>query len=317
MAVGMSLNLIVLAQKPHWIVLITFGFMTLKGLFIYAIARVFGRPAETARNTALSLALGGEFAFVLFSTAINNQLMTSEIASILSASVTLSMVLTPLLFSYNQKYLRKFSEISERPYDNNFPSDVEVIVAGFGRFGQIVTRFLNAEDVVHTILDHDATQVETARKFGNKVYYGDASRHDILEAAGAKKAKYFVLAIDDPVQSLAAAKTVKTHFPNLEIVARVRNRQHAIDLMELGIHSIHRETYMTSLEVAREIMIKRGKNESSVDRAIKNFRIHDEKILQKQLELRHDEHQMRTYTTQATRELERILKEDQDSDPTP
>ncbi len=317
MAVGMSLNLVVLAQKPHLVALLTIAFMLLKGVIIFGLARLFGRGREPARNTALSLALGGEFAFVLFSTAISQKLMDSETASLLNAAVTLSMTITPLLFSLNQKYLRRFSEISERPYNDDFPTDVEVIVAGFGRFGQIVTRFLNAEDVVHTILDHDASQVETARRFGNKVYYGDASRKDILEAAGAKKAKYFVLAIDDPAQSVEAAKVVKQHFPNLEIIARVRNRQHAIDLMELGIKSIHRETYMTSLEVAKEVMIKRGKSDVAIERAIKNFRIHDDKILQKQLELRHDEHQMRSYTTQATKELERILKEDQDSDPTP
>lgn len=210
MAVGMSLDLFVLAQKPHWVLLLTVSFMLVKGIVLLALARLFGRSQETARNTALTLALGGEFAFVLFSSAISLKMMDTESSSLLSAAVTLSMAMTPFLFAFNQKYLRKFSEISERPYDDDFPSDVEVIVAGFGRFGQIVTRFLNAEDVVHTILEHDAAQVETARRFGNKVYYGDASRRDILEAAGAKKAKYLVLAIDDPIQSVAAAKMV-TH----------------------------------------------------------------------------------------------------------
>lgn len=314
MAVGMSLDLVVLAQKPHWILLLTLSFMLLKGIIIFFTARFFGRAKEPARNTALALALGGEFAFVLFSSAIAQGLMDSETSSLLSAAVTLSMALTPFLFSFNQKYLRKFSEISERPYDDQFPADVEVIVAGFGRFGQIVTRFLNVEDVVHTILDHDAAQVETAREFGNKVYYGDASRHDILEAAGAKKAKYFVLAIDDPDQSVAAAKIVRKHFPNLEIIARARNRQHALDLMELGITSVHRETYMTSLDVAKEVMLKRGKAEDAVERALRNFRIHDEKILTKQLELRDNEDQMWSYTRKANRELERILKEDEDSE---
>ncbi len=314
MAVGMSLDLVVLAHKTHWILLLTVVFMLLKGLIVFLIARFFGRGRESARNTALALSLGGEFAFVLFSSAIAQGLMDPETSSLLSAAVTLSMALTPFLFSFNQKYLRKFSEISERPYDDQFPSDVEVIVAGFGRFGQIVTRFLNVEDVVHTILDHDAAQVETAREFGNKVYYGDASRHDILEAAGAKKAKYFVLAIDDPDQSIAAAKIVRKHYPNLEIIARARNRQHALDLMELGITSVHRETYMTSLDVAKEVMLKRGKTEAAVERALRNFRIHDEKILTKQLELRDDKEQMWSYTRNANRELERILREDEASE---
>ncbi len=314
MAVGMSLDLIILAQKPHWIILLTVAFMLLKGIIVFFTARFFGRAKESARNTALGLSLGGEFAFVLFSSATAQGLMDSQTSSLLSAAVTLSMVLTPILFSFNQKFLRRFSEISERPYDDQFPSDVEVIVAGFGRFGQIVTRFLNVEDVVHTILDHDAAQVETAREFGNKVYYGDASRRDILEAAGAKKAKYFVLAIDDPNQSVATAKVVRQHFPHLDIIARVRNRQHALDLLELGITSVHRETYLTSLEVAKEVILKRGKALIAVERAIRNFRTHDEQLLHKQLELRGDEAQLTSYTRTANRELERILKEDKDSE---
>lgn len=314
MAVGMSLDLIVLAQKPQWILLITGIFMLSKGIIIFVLSKIFRRTTESARNVSLTLALGGEFAFVLFSTAISKNLLDSQMASLLSASVTISMAITPLLFAFNEKYLRRFSEFSERPYDDIAPANVEVIVAGFGRFGQIVSRFLNAENVIYTILDHDASQVDTARRFGSKVYYGDASRKDILEAAGAKKAKYFVLAIDDPKQSVEAAKIVKHHFPNLDIIARVRNRQHALDLMELGITSIHRETYMTSLEVAKEVMLKRGKREDSVDLAIHNFRVHDELILKKQLELRHDDNELRSYTTQATKELERILTEDKDSE---
>ena len=310
MAVGMTLNLQVLLNKLHWILLVVFMFMSLKGIILFALGKIFRRDNETARNVALNMALGGEFAFVLFSTAVNQSLMDPETSSLLSASVTLSMVLTPLLFTFNQKYLRRFSEISERPYDEISPSDVEVIVAGFGRFGQIVTRFLNVENVIYTILEHDASQVDTARKFGNKVYFGDASRKDILQAAGAQKAKYFVLAIDDPQQSITAVRVVKEHFPHLNIIARARNRQHALDLMELGVTSIHRETYMTSLEVAKEIMTQRGKNKQAIDRAIKSFILHDENILKKQFELRNDEHMFFSYTSQATRDLEQILKED-------
>jgi monovalent cation:proton antiporter-2 (CPA2) family protein len=314
MAVGMTLDLQVLAQQPHWILLITSVFLLIKALIIFVIAKIFKRNSESARNISFNLALGGEFAFVLFSSAVAQSLMSAEHASILNAAVTISMAMTPFLFTFNQKYLRRFSEFSERPYDEISPSNVEVIVAGFGRFGQIVSRFLNAEDVVYTILDHDAEQVDAARRFGNKVYYGDASRKDILETAGAKKAKYFVLAIDDVEQSVQTAKVVRAHFPHLDIIARVRNRQHALDLMQMGITSVHRETYMTSLEVAKEVMLKRGKTEASVERAIRNFRIHDEKILKKQLDFRDDEEGFRNYTKTAVRELENILAEDRDSD---
>lgn len=313
-AVGMSLDLEVLELNPLSVATLTVVFMSVKGIIIFAVARLFRRPREASRNVAVNLALGGEFAFVLFSAAVAQKLINPDHASILNASVTISMAMTPLLFILNQKYLRRFSEISERPYDAIAPANVEVIVAGFGRFGQIVTRFLNAEGVIYTILDHNAEQVETARQFGNKVYYGDASRHDILEAAGAKKAKYLVLAIDDVESSIETARVVRQHFPKLEIIARVRNRAHAIELLELGITSVHRETYMTSLEVAKEVMLRRGKAPDAVDRAIRRFRVHDERILKKQMEFHRDEDQLISFTSKATKELERVLTEDRDSE---
>lgn len=313
-AVGMCLDLETLGLYFPAIFLLTAAFMVVKGVVVFSVARFFRRTLETSRNTALNLALGGEFAFVLFSAAVSQKLMSQEDASVLNAAITISMALTPLLFTINQKYLRRFNELSERPYDAIAPANVEVIVAGFGRFGQIVTRFLNAEGVIYTILDHNAAQVETARQFGNKVYYGDASRQDILEAAGAEKAKYLVLAIDDVEASIETARIVRHYFPKLEIIARVRNRAHAIELMELGVTSVHRETYMTSLEVAKEVMLKRGKPVDAVERAIKRFRIHDERILRKQMEFHHDEDQLISFTSKATKELERILTEDRDSE---
>lgn len=313
-AVGMSLDMEVLALNPITVLVLTSTFMLAKGLVVFVAARLFRRPLEASRNIAFNLALGGEFAFVLFSSAASQKLISADNASLLNAAVTISMALTPLLFIFNQKFLRRFSELSERPYDEIAPANVEVIVAGFGRFGQIVTRFLNAEDVIYTILDHNAAQVETARQFGNKVYYGDASRHDILEAAGAKKAKYLVLAIDDVEASIETARVVRSHYPNLEIIARVRNRAHALELMEMGITSVHRETYMTSLEVAKEVMLKRGKPADAVERAIARFRLHDERILKKQMEFHRDEDQLISFTSKATKELERILTEDRDSE---
>lgn len=307
MAVGMSLNIAILLKNPHWVILITLGFMTLKSAIIYFLSRGFKYPSETAKNMAAILPQGGEFAFVLFSLATQKQIMSYEESSILNASVTISMALTPLAFALNQKWFRKSSEITERPYDVKVIPETEVIIAGYGRFGQIVSRFLSAEEIKHTILEHSAAQVETARKFGNKVFYGDASRADILEAAGAKKAKIFVLAIDDPEKSLATAKLLKEHFPNLTIIARARNRRHAIDLMELGIDLIHRETYLTSLEVAKEVLLLKGEKREIINKRLAKFRTHDEEILKKQFELRHDEHQFVSFTAQANKELEEIL----------
>ncbi len=309
-AVGMSLDMHVIIAKPGVVIAVTLGFMVLKGLIVFVLARLFRFGREAAKNIGVSISQGGEFAFVLFSVALAKNLLSHEAASILNAAVTMSMILTPLVFSVNQRYFRKSSEISERPYDVIDNHEAEVVIAGFGRFGQIVARFLKSEDISYTILEHDAAQVETARRFGNKVYYGDASRTDILESAGIGKARFFVLAVDDVEKSIEIAQKVKKHFPLTEIIARARNRQHAVSLMEIGVQSIHREIYLTSLEVAQEILVKKGGNPEHIKRRIEIFRFHDEKILKEQFEHRNDEKKFVAYTTQANAELEQILRAD-------
>lgn len=309
-AVGMSLDLNVIMGQPAMVLGITAGFMAFKGLLVYVLGRIFKYKHEAAKNIAFTIPQGGEFAFVLFSVAFSKSILSHEQASVLNAAVTLSMMLTPMVFGINQKYLRRSSEISERPYDSFDEHSPEVIVAGFGRFGQIVARLLRSEFIAFTILDNDAAQVETARRFGNKVYYGDPSRADILESAGTAKAKFFVLAVDDIEKSVKIAQLVKKRFPNVEIIARVRNRRHAIQLMELGIQSIHREIYLTSLEVAREVLTKKGVPPEEVKRRIDLFRAHDESLLKKQFTHRNDEKKFITVTTEAAAELEEILKAD-------
>lgn len=312
-AVGMSLDLEILKEKPHWIVGLTILFMSVKGFIIFLLARVFRFPYESSRNMAFTLPQGGEFAFLLFSTALGSGLIDSELSSILSASVTLSMAATPLVFALNQRWLRTFSEVSERPYDHIESEEAKVIIAGYGRFGQIVSRFLKSENVSHTILEHSAAQVEGARKFGVKIYYGDASRADILEAAGAQQAEIFVLAIDDPEKSMQTARVVRTTWPHLKVVARARNRQHAIELLELGVEIIHRETLMTSLEVAKEVLLLNGGKKEEINKRLAKFRENDERILKTQFELRHDEKKMLSFTIQANEELEQILKADREA----
>lgn len=265
-AVGMSLDLGVIAARPLQIIGIVAGFMTLKGLVIYGIGRFEKIPKESARNMAFTLPQGGEFAFVLFSVAVSAGVFNEEIGSVLAASVTISMAVSPMLFALNQKYLRKSSEISERPFDKIENDGAEVIVAGYGRFGQIVSRFLKSQNIKYTILEHSAGQIDVARRFGAKVFYGDASRKEIVASAGAAEAKIFVLAIDDVESSVATAKMLRDNFPHLRIVARVRNRQHAIDLMDLGIDQVFRETYFTSLEVAKRVLTDLGMQEAVAEK---------------------------------------------------
>lgn len=308
-AVGMTLRLPILLSKPFLILFITLGFVTLKGLIIFGLSRMFRYPADSSRNMAFTLPQGGEFAFVLFGAAFNQGLFDREVMAVLNASVTLSMAATPFLFSWNQKR-RRSSELVERPYDKVDMEDPEVILAGYGRFGQIVSRLLIAEGIRHTILEHSASQVETARQFGIKIYYGDASNKEVLESAGAHKAQFFMVAIDDIDKSLATVKMAKKYFNHLTIIARARNRYHALELMENGVEHIHRETYLTSLQVAKEILVMKGRDPNIIDRKIALFCEHDDKILREQFHVRGDRKSFISYTNRATKELAEILKAD-------
>ncbi len=314
-AVGMSLKLDILIAKPHIVALVVFGFMLTKGFVIYALARAFGFPHESSRNMACTLPQGGEFAFVLFAAATSTSILDPESSAILNAAVTISMALTPLVFGINQKYMRTFSEVSERPFDKITSESAEVILAGFGRFGQIVSRFLQTQKISFTILEHSAAQVDIARKFGNKIYYGDASREDIVESAGGKTAKIFVLAIDDVETSIKTAKMIKNKFPHLKIIARVRNRNHAIRLLEMGIENVHRETYLTSLEVAKEVLMGLGHLREQINKKLAIFRTHDEALLRQQLKVHGDEKKMISVTNAANAELENILQADEQNHP--
>lgn len=310
MAVGMSLNLLVLVDKLYYILLLSVSLVFIKALIIYLLGRLFRFPSESSRNMAFTLFQGGEFAFVIFSVAIGKNLISSELVSTLNAVVIISMLLTPFLFSYNQKKLRSYSEMSEKPYDKIESANSHVIIAGFGRFGQIVSRVLNLEGMTFTILEHSASQVETARKFGNKVYYGDASKLDILESAGAKNAKVFILAIDDVDKSVETAQIVIKHFPNLKIIARARNRKHVHELMALGIKNIHRETLLTSLEVAKEALLINGLKRDYINMLLKDFRVHDEKVLKDQFEHIDDEEKFISFTIDANQRLASTLTAD-------
>ena len=307
-----ALNLKLVLSKPHIVGLVVIGFILIKAVVLYALSRRHGMDKEASRSMAFILPQGGEFAFVLFATAVTYKIFSEEVSSILAAAVTVSMALTPLLFYINQRFLRTSSDISERPYDKMVSDGAEVIIAGYGRFGQIVARFLKSQGVRFTILDHNPKQIDIARRFGAKVFYGDASRHDLIESSGGQHAKIFVLAIDDVESSIETATMVRRYFPHLRIIARVRNRQHAIDLIGMGVEQIHRETFLTSLEVAKEVMLELGGELDTINRKVDLFRSHDEKLLREQFNVRDDESRMVSLTIKANADLEEILAADRD-----
>ena len=254
-AVGMTVNLGLLIQQPGRIMLIVAMLMVAKALVLVPLARVFGIcDARGSRNLAVVLAQGGEFAFVLFALVARQQILDPLLIDQLILAVAVSMLLTPIAYLLNEKISAYGEDKSEPAYDEIASDHHEVIIAGFGRFGQIVGRLLAVVGKQFTALEIDSSQVDVVRRYGNTVHYGDASKPDLLRAAGAAHAKIFVLAIDDIEASMRTAETVARHFPHLTIIARARNRRHEYHLMDLGIKSIYRETLSSSLEMSEQVL---------------------------------------------------------------
>ncbi|HEX4923588.1 MAG TPA: monovalent cation:proton antiporter-2 (CPA2) family protein [Bdellovibrionales bacterium] len=309
MSVGMGVDYGLILNKPLTIVGLVIGIMAIKAVLLYGLARYAGLANDASRNLAVALPQVGEFAFVLLAMITAGQLADKGTTDLLVVVVTVSMALTPLLFAVNEKFIGSKSKIA-KPYDEIKDESNPVIVAGYGRFGQIVTRILRLQDIGFTALEIDSEQVEVVRRFGAQAYYGDASRLDLLRAAGADKAKLFVLAIDNMEASLRVARMVREHFPKLKILARARNRQHAYDLMDLGVTAFHRETYGSSLWLARDALIELGVDKDMAARLIESFSRHDEKILLEQYKLRHDQKSLVNYSKQAAQLLVEIIKAD-------
>ena len=223
------------------------------------------------------------------------------------------MMLTPLALALDDWLVRSKAREVEVTFDEIDAGEAPVIIAGFGRVGQIVGRVLRARNIAFTALDKSGEQVESVRRFGSRAYYGDASRLDLLRAARTDKARLFVLAIDDVEASLRVAETVKKHFPDVRIHARARNRFHAYRLMDLGVDRIVRETFFSSLEIAGQVLLDMGLSQRDAKDTVATFHRHDEQMLQRQHAVYHDETQLIQTTQEAARELEGIFESDREA----
>jgi monovalent cation:proton antiporter-2 (CPA2) family protein len=277
-AVGMSANVGLLSSEPLQVIAATAGYLALKIMVVAAVGRFAGRAPNRAWRMGFTLPAGGEFAFVLFALAAGQHILTAHVADFLVLVVTLSMMVAPLLLGLHDRVRKAIlAAVPGAPFDTIDETDSRVIIAGFGRVGQIVSRVLRARHIKFTALDSSQTHVDFVRRFGNRIYYGDASRLDLLRAAGAESAEIFVLAIDDVESSVRTAELVHSHFPQMKILARARNRQHAFSLMDNGVDYIIRETYGSSLELAEEALTRLGDSPAAAHAAVRKFRQHDEK----------------------------------------
>jgi len=310
-SVGMMANLGVFSEQPWQVLGLVVGLLAVKFAVLYAIARLTSHNAENSRSLAFALPQAGEFGFVLFSLAVSHQLMDRSLADLLVIVVTVSMIVSPLLMGLQFKYLEPRLRKNITPeFDHIDDNESRVIVAGVGRFGQIVSRILRMRKIKFTALEADAEQVETLRKRGGKVYYGDASRLELLQAAKAEQAELFILAIDDMEVSVRTAEIVRKHFPKLRVFARARNRQHALRLMELGVPYIVRETYYSSLELSQRTLEALGMSRSEALESIQRFKVVDERTLREQLEIKDDEQKLIQSAHLIAKELDRLFEAD-------
>jgi glutathione-regulated potassium-efflux system ancillary protein KefC/glutathione-regulated potassium-efflux system protein KefB len=313
-AVGMTMNLGLVVHRPFTVLGLVVGLMAIKSLLLYGLGRMAKQSHGSAANLALFISQGGEFAFVLFGAAAGARVLDKTLADLLIVVVSVSMAATPLLVILNEKIF-KIGHGTDLPreYDKIEAREHRVIIAGFGRFGQMIARTLRMKQIPFTVLEASFEQVDFVRKFGNKIYFGDASRLDLLRAARADVAEVFVLAIDDIEASIKTAQMVRKHYPHLKIYARARNRIHAYRLMDVGVDRQIRETFLSSIELARDVLMAVGHTEAEANEAVRRFRQHDEALLERQHKIYHDEAQLIAAARQGAEELERLFEEDTSS----
>jgi len=310
-SVGMSVALELLFDRPLLIIGLVLGMTALKVLSIGALGRRVLGAWPPAWELGVILGQGGEFAFVLFGLAVSYGILAGPLRDTLVLVVSLSMALTPLLtLAWDRLLAPRLRTRDDRPYDQGVEEDTPVIIAGFGRFGQIVGRILRARRIAFTAMDADPVQIDSLMRFGIKVFYGDASRLDLLRAARADKARLFVLAIDDVESSLRTAREVQEHFPHLVIFARARNRAHAYQLLELGITHVVRETFLSSLELSSDVLQELGFSYSEARGTLDQFREHDERLLQESFHYQRDEKKLIEIAERSRRELESLFARD-------
>jgi glutathione-regulated potassium-efflux system ancillary protein KefC len=276
-AVGMGIDFGVLLQSPWQIAALVIAFMGLKAVVIYTMARTMQLSFQDRPLFTLMLAQGGEFAFVVFQQAVGLKIFTPEVGSVLVGVVALSMLLSPLLLVAIDKLLLpryahcgvpQMDEISEQ-------QQAPIIVAGIGRYGQIVLRVLAASGYKATVLDHDAEQIEGLMRFGYRAFYGDATRLDLLRTAGAATAKVLIVAIDNIEQSLEIVDICKEHFPQLQLVVRARNVQHYYQLRAKGVTLVQRELFESSLLSAEQVLQVLGHSAADAHTSAQRFRSHN------------------------------------------
>jgi glutathione-regulated potassium-efflux system ancillary protein KefC/glutathione-regulated potassium-efflux system protein KefB len=309
-SIGMSAKIGLVWENPVQVFSLVFALYLVKALVIITIKKIVRAPAVPTRKLAVYLSQGGEFAFVLFSAAVTSQVMSKPIADLFVIVVTFSMLLAPLVFVLEDRVFSKKLDHPEEPqYDTKF-DETSVVIAGFGRFGQIIGRLLSIRKIPFTALDKSSQHVDFIRRFGNKIFYGDATRLDLLYSAKVGSAKLFVLAIDDVEDSIKTATLMRHHFPHVPVYARARNRFHSYKLLDLGVTLLYRDTLFSSLEMGKRVLQHMGMASQDVDSLIIKFQQYDEELLHRQHAVYQNEAELLQTSRQAIADLESLFESD-------
>jgi glutathione-regulated potassium-efflux system ancillary protein KefC len=314
MAVGMSIDFGVLKNAPLLIAALVMVFMALKAAVIYAVAKLMGLPFQERPLFTLMLAQGGEFAFVVFQQAVGLKIFDAQTGSLLVGAVALSMLLSPLILVLIDKFLLpRFAdcgkpEVAEISEEQHAP----IIVAGVGRYGQIVLRVLAASGYKATVLDHDPEQVQGLMRFGYRAFYGDATRLDLLRTAGAATAKVLVVAVDDVEQSLEIVDICKAHFPQLQLIVRARNVQHFYELRARGVSDIQRETFESALLSAEDTLRALGRSPQEAHTTAQRFRTHNLAQIEATWPHHNDEERLISMAKAGRQQLEELMAQERE-----
>ncbi len=309
LSIGMALNVSLLTERTGDIAAAVVGLLAVKIAVLFVLGRFYGLDNPAARRLALAVSQGGEFAFVLLTNAVAQNVVSEQTSEFVSVVVTLSMVATPVLLVLDS-WLRPKPPKVAAAFDEMPDETGHVVIAGFGRFGQIVARILRAQRIKFTALDASVEQVDFVAQYGNRIYYGDATNPAVMEAAQVGQARAVVLAIDDAEDSIKTASFLRSRYPHIPIFARARDRQHVHRLMDLGITRIYRETFYTALRVSGDLLQGLGLPPHEANSLIETFRKHDEKHLFDDYKHFADAEKMRARAKRRAEELEELFTQD-------
>ena len=312
LGVGASINFSLIMADPLFIILFTTIFNSIKFLVLLTIGRIYKKSQDQNILFSFALSQAGEFGFVILSFAIQLSLIEGALANQMMAVIAVSMIGTPILLLINEKWIDPYFGVKEKPendYDN-IDEHNDVIIAGFGNFGSTIVRLLKTNGIKATVLDMDSDRVDSLRKMGFTVYYGDASRMELLKAAGCENAKLFIAAIDNPRVNLEVVEMVRKHFPNVRILARARSRSDAFELVDMGVNDFYRENLYSAVHLGVDALVELGHRRYTATRQGQRFIKYDEQSIFKLAEKRHDKKAFLMTAMEEIELQEQLLKND-------